>query len=39
MIFIGDIMVIDERASKNSNRRFNSTGMIGLLTRQLRENA
>jgi hypothetical protein len=39
MIFIGDIMLIDERASKNSNRRFNTTDMIGLLTRQLRENA
>jgi hypothetical protein len=39
MIFIGDIMLIDERASENSNRRFNTTDMIGLLTRQLRENA
>jgi hypothetical protein len=39
MILIGDIMLIDERASENSNRRFNTTDMIGLLTRQLRENA
>ncbi len=39
MIFIGDIMLIDERASENFNRCFNTTGVIGLFTRLPRENA
>jgi hypothetical protein len=39
MIFIGDITLIDEKASENFNRCFNTTGVIGLFTSLPRENA
>jgi hypothetical protein len=39
MIFTGDITLIDEMASENSNRCFNTTGVIGLFTRLPTENA
>jgi len=39
MIFIIDIMVIDEMALENSNHCFNTTGVIGLFTSLPRENA
>jgi hypothetical protein len=39
MIFIGDITVIDAIAFGNSNRCFNTTGVIGLFTSLPRQNA